>query len=60
MERATSTNPPTTAPIKANVFDLCYSVLAARGYNVINERLPFPGSGQQEVFREKFNEIVNG
>lgn len=45
--------------IKANVFDLCYSSLKQKGYNVINERLPFPGSGQQKVFREKFAEIVN-
>lgn len=46
--------------IKTNVFDLCYPVLTAKGYNVSNERLPFPGSGQQKVFREKFNKILNG
>jgi hypothetical protein len=46
--------------IKANVFDLCYPILKEKGYNVINERLPFPGSGQQKVFREKFAEILNG
>jgi hypothetical protein len=34
-------------------------VLKEEGYNVINERLPFPGSGQQKVFREKFSRIVN-
>jgi hypothetical protein len=45
--------------IKANVFDLCYPVLKENGYNVINVRLPFPGSGQQKVFREKFSGIVN-
>ncbi|RYZ28679.1 MAG: hypothetical protein EOO10_08730 [Chitinophagaceae bacterium] len=45
--------------IKTNVFDLCYPVLKANGYNVSNERLPFPGSGQQKVFREKFAGIVN-
>lgn len=45
--------------IKANVFDLLYPLLRAKGYNVINERLPFPGSGQQRVFREKFAAIVN-
>lgn len=45
--------------IKANVFDLCYPVLKAKGYNVINERLPFPGSGQQKVFRDGFATIVN-
>ena len=40
--------------IKSNVYDICYEALKAKGYRVINERLPFPGSGQQKVFREKF------
>jgi len=44
--------------IKSNVFDACYTVLKSRGYNVINERLPFPGSGQQRVFREKFKRAL--
>lgn len=46
--------------IKTNVFDLVYPVLEEKGYNVINERLPFPGSGQQKVFREKFAAILHG
>lgn len=45
--------------IKANVFDLCFPVLKAKGYNVSNERLPFPGSGQQKVFRQRFAAIIN-
>ena len=45
--------------IKANVFDLCYPILKEKGYNVINDRLPFPGSGQQKVFRDKFAAIVH-
>lgn len=44
--------------IKANVFDLCYEALKTSGYNAINERLPFPGSGQQRVFREKFQRAL--
>jgi hypothetical protein len=44
--------------IKANVYDLCYDLLASNGYNVINDRLPFPGSGQQKVFREKFKQAL--
>lgn len=46
--------------IKTNVYDLCYPVLKEKGYNVINERLPFPGSGQQKVFRDKFSNIISG
>ncbi|MBX9733853.1 MAG: hypothetical protein K2X37_07305 [Chitinophagaceae bacterium] len=45
--------------IKANVFDICYTALITLGFNVINERLPFPGSGQQGVFREKFSKIIH-
>ena len=44
--------------IKANVYDLCYSFLASHGYKVVNERLPFPGSGQQRIFREKFAKLI--
>ena len=44
--------------IKANVYDICYPKLKSLHYNVINERLPFPGSGQQGVFREKFSKII--
>lgn len=40
--------------IKANVYDCCYPVLKEQGYKVSSERIPFPGSGQQAVFREKF------
>ena len=44
--------------IKSNVYDTCYAPMTAAGYRVINERLPFPGSGQQKVFREKFKSAL--
>lgn len=44
--------------IKANIYDLLYTLLVEKGYNVCNERIPFPGSGQQGVFREKFSRAV--
>lgn len=44
--------------IKANVYDLCYAPLVADGYTVYKERIPFPGSGQQRVFREKFKQAL--
>lgn len=40
--------------IKADVYDTCYLPLTAEGYNVVPLRIPFPGSGQQRVFRGKF------
>ncbi len=44
--------------IKADVYDLLYPVLSEQGYRVVAERLPFPGSGQQKIFREKFRKII--
>lgn len=44
--------------IQAAVYDLCYPLLTEQGYNVVNERLPFPGSGQQKVFRQKFSVVI--
>ncbi|RFS13989.1 hypothetical protein [Emticicia sp. C21] len=44
--------------IKANVYDICYAPLVANGYNAYHERIPYPGSGQQGVFREKFSRGV--
>lgn len=44
--------------IKANVYDCCYPTLKELGYKVSDERIPFPGSGQQAVFREKFRKAL--
>ncbi len=45
--------------IKSSIYDICYLPLISNGYNVNQERIPFPGSGQQRVFREKFRKAVN-
>lgn len=44
--------------IKASVYDLCYVPLTESGYRVHPDRMPFPGSGQQHVFREKFSKAI--
>jgi hypothetical protein len=44
--------------IKSNIYDMLYALLLQKGYHVCNERIPFPGSGQQGVFREKFSRAV--
>lgn len=44
--------------IGAPTYDACYSTLLANGFSVLNERLPFPGSGQQGVFRTKFKALM--
>ena len=44
--------------IKANVYDCAYRLLTDAGYRVSAERLPFPGSGQQRVFRKGFRRAL--
>ena len=44
--------------IKANIYDILYALLVEKEYNVCNERIPFPGSGQQGVFSKKFGSSV--
>ena len=45
--------------IKANIYDLCYPLLSAKGYTVSPVRMPFPGSGQQRIFRQKFAAVLD-
>ena len=44
--------------IKSNVYDCAYAALKDLGYKVSNERIPFPGSGQQGVFRDRFRRAL--
>ena len=44
--------------IKSNVYDNCYPALKEQQYSVSEERIPFPGSGQQGVFRERFGRAL--
>lgn len=40
--------------IKATVYDACYHALVENGQPVVNVRVPFPGSGQQQRFEQAF------
>lgn len=44
--------------IKASVYDTCFAWLHEEGYHVKDLRLPFPGSGQQGVFRALFKKAL--
>jgi hypothetical protein len=57
LEKLITKNTPIIL-IKTDVYDSCYDALTAEGYRVVNERMPFPGSGQQKVFREKFKKAI--
>lgn len=52
VARATALTPNHVITIKANVCDLCQGPLRAAGLDVSDERVPFPGSGQQRRFIE--------
>ncbi len=52
VERARALGPEHVITIKANVGTLCQRPLRAAGLDVVDERVPFPGSGQQGRFQE--------
>ncbi len=45
--------------IKATVFNVLCGPLRISGLPVVNEKLPFPGSGQQKVFDERFENLIS-
>lgn len=52
VSRATALHPRNVITIKANVCDLVQQPLRAAGLQVVDQRVPFPGSGQQRRFLE--------
>ncbi len=44
--------------IKTNVYDIAQPVLKKGGFNVVEERIQFPSSGQQKKFREGFQRAL--
>ena len=54
MTRCRALEPERIILIKATVFDAAFGTLRAAGLPVINQRVHFPSTGQQGVFREQF------
>lgn len=54
VERCAALKPRHIILIKSGVYDLAYEPLKARGLTVIDERMPFPTSGQQQRFEVGF------
>ncbi|MBA3807963.1 MAG: hypothetical protein H0X28_06190 [Solirubrobacterales bacterium] len=52
VARAAALTPRQIITIKANVCDLTQPALRAAGLDVVDQRVPFPGSGQQLRFLE--------
>jgi hypothetical protein len=46
--------------IKKNIFEIFYPKLTNRGYNIAHdEYLPYPSSGQQNIFKTKFRYFLD-
>jgi hypothetical protein len=60
VARALALEPDYVITIKANVCDLAQQPLRSAGLRVVNERVPFPGSGQQRRFLEAIGPSARG
>lgn len=56
--RASDLAPDHIILIKASVFDNAFEAMRAAGLPVVDERIPFPGSGQQRKFEEAFRRAL--
>jgi hypothetical protein len=52
IERCRALAPRAIVLVKATVYDAVYSPMKRAGLPVVDERIPFPGSGQQRRFQE--------
>lgn len=58
IERIRELRPDRIILIKASVYDAAFDRLQAAGLPVVDERVPFPGSGQQRRFEEAFGRAL--
>lgn len=54
IERVRILSPDRIILIKATVYDAAFTPMMRAGLPVVDERIPFPGSGQQRRFEEAF------
>ena len=59
IEEIREISPNQIVLIKATVFDVLYDSLHTTGLPVVNERMPFPGSGRQKEFAVRFRNLVS-
>jgi len=55
VNRAAALKPRHVLTIKVTVCDLAQQPLRAAGLHVVDQRVPFPGSGQQRRFLERMD-----
>ena len=59
VSRCQDLNPQAIVLIKANVYDETFNILKNEGLPVVDERIPFPGSGQQTRFLNSFKNALS-
>jgi hypothetical protein len=58
VRRCQALSPEAVVIIKTRVYDAAFSSLSAAGLPVVDRRIPFPGSGQQQRFEDEFSEAL--
>jgi hypothetical protein len=59
IERCKALQPEKIILIKADVYDAAFAALRAAGCPVVEQRIPFPGSGHQREFTEAFERALH-
>lgn len=58
VDRCRSLHPQRIVLVKSIVHDVAFDALREAGLPVVDARIPFPASGQQRVFLEKFRTAI--
>jgi hypothetical protein len=58
IERCRALAPRAIILVKATVYDAAHSPMKSAGLPVVDERIPFPGSGQQRRLEEAFSRAL--
>lgn len=58
VRRCAALKPRKIILIKASVYDVAFAALREAGLPVVDERIPFPGSGHQREFEERFRRAI--
>ena len=59
LRRVRDLNPARIVLIGAAVYDAAYAALGQAGLPIVDQRLPYPGSGQQRRFLEGFRALTS-
>jgi hypothetical protein len=58
VRRCRALEPERIILIAVSTYDVAFDVLRAAGLHVVDARIPYPGSGQQNRFKDLFREVM--